>query len=370
MLRSREKPLKLSCTNLRWFCFEHARLRHLPESSKIPRQLEEPNTEALILEQRAALLTAVCNGVEQFPAAANELGNHEEAGPIDARLAVDEALAASSISRRLMCVCERTLCSVIPVSVCCVSCVRVKTHSKSHASRANAFAPLAAPCCARRAMAHLYSDLAAKSLYTDRKFMGGQKQWQRQLEESTTLYVGNLSFYTTEEQLYAMFGRVGEVKRIIMGLDRNTKTPCGFCFVEYHRRADTEDAVRYISGCKLDDRILRVDYDGGFVEGRQYGRGRSGGQVRDEYRTDYDAGRGGWGKAIENDEGGGNLAAPRRMSMPPAMGSGSAEPTAAGETAAADRGRTEEEPSAKRSRQEEANPRFRADKGDDDDDDD
>ena len=52
------------------------------------------------------------------------------------------------------------------------------------------------------------------------------------------------------------------------------------------------------------------------------------------------------------------------------MGSGSAEPTAAGETAAADRGRTEEEPSAKRSRQEEANPRFRADKGDDDDEDD
>ena len=87
VLRSREKPLKLSCTNLRWFCFEHARLRHLPESSKIPRQLEELNTEALILEQRAALLTAVCNGVEQFPAAANELGNHEEAGPIDARLA-------------------------------------------------------------------------------------------------------------------------------------------------------------------------------------------------------------------------------------------------------------------------------------------
>ena len=214
-------------------------------------------------------------------------------------------------------------------------------------------------------MAHFYSDLAAKSLYTDRKFMGVQKQWQRQLEESTTLYVGNLSFYTTEEQLYAMFGRVGEVKRIIMGLDRNTKTPCGFCFVEYHRRADTEDAVRYISGCKLDDRILRVDYDGGFVEGRQYGRGRSGGQVRDEYRTDYDAGRGGWGKAIENVDAAGELTAPRRMSMPPAMaaecgadgsgrdGGGRSRPHRGGAI-------------AKRSRQEEANPRFRADKGDDD----
>ena len=148
-------------------------------------------------------------------------------------------------------------------------------------------------------MAHLYRDLSVKSLYTDRKYNGGQRGWQQQIEQSTTLYIGNLSFYTTEEQLYALFGRVGEVRRIIMGLDRNTKTPCGFCFVEYHRRTDTEDAIRYIGGCKLDDRIVRVDWDGGFVEGRQYGRGRSGGQVREEYRTDYDAGRGGWGKAVE-----------------------------------------------------------------------
>ena len=97
---------------------------------------------------------------------------------------------------------------------------------------------------------------------------------------------------------------------MIMGLDRYQKTPCGFCFVEFHHRESTEDALRLISGCKLDERIIRVgeawpvaralplprrrrrcsrcascaaspcaDWDGGFVEGRQYGRGRSGGQV-------------------------------------------------------------------------------------------
>lgn len=83
---------------------------------------------------------------------------------------------------------------------------------------------------------------------------------------SSTVYVGNLSFFTTgelsvkrlfrslptagqtsaeadlgaflrglgraEEQIYELFSRVGDVKRIIMGLDRNNKTPCGFCFVE------------------------------------------------------------------------------------------------------------------------------------------
>ena len=38
----------------------------------------------------------------------------------------------------------------------------------------------------------------------------------------------------------------------------------------------------------------------GFQEGRQFGRGKHGGQVRDEYRTDYDPGRGGYGKLVES----------------------------------------------------------------------
>jgi hypothetical protein len=37
--------------------------------------------------------------------------------------------------------------------------------------------------------------------------------------------------------------------------------------------------VKYISGTILDDRPIRVDFDWGFQEGRQWGRGRSGGQV-------------------------------------------------------------------------------------------
>lgn len=56
---------------------------------------------------------------------------------------------------------------------------------------------------------------------------------------------------------------------------------------------------RYVNGTRLDDRLIRVDWDAGFIEGRQYGRGKSGGQVRDEYRTDYDAGRGGYGKLLQ-----------------------------------------------------------------------
>ena len=54
-----------------------------------------------------------------------------------------------------------------------------------------------------------------------------------------------------------------------------------------------------MNGTRLDDRLIRVDWDAGFIEGRQYGRGKTGGQVRDEYRTDYDAGRGGYSKLLQ-----------------------------------------------------------------------
>ncbi|KAH7258198.1 nuclear cap binding complex subunit [Fusarium solani] len=124
------------------------------------------------------------------------------------------------------------------------------------------------------------------------------------LANATTLYVGNLSFYTTEEQVYELFSKCGEIKRLVMGLDRFSKTPCGFCFVEYYTHQDALDCLKYIGGTKLDERIIRTDLDPGFEEGRQYGRGKSGGQVRDEYREDFDEGRGGVGRAIQSDQGG------------------------------------------------------------------
>ncbi|ESW21805.1 hypothetical protein PHAVU_005G100900 [Phaseolus vulgaris] len=150
-------------------------------------------------------------------------------------------------------------------------------------------------------MALLFKDPSKLSAYRDRRFPGTQEDFEHALLTSTTVYVGNMSFYTTEEQVYELFTRAGEIKKIIMGLDKNTKTPCGFCFVLYYSREDTEDACKYISGTILDDRLIRVDFDWGFQDGRQWGRGRSGGQVRDEYRTDYDPGRGGYGKLVQKE---------------------------------------------------------------------
>jgi nuclear cap-binding protein subunit 2 len=96
-------------------------------------------------------------------------------------------------------------------------------------------------------MAYLYSLNAPKTLYRDHKFPGGEEAFRRALELSTTLYVGNLSFFTTEEQIVELFSKCGEIKRVIMGLDRNKKTPCGFCFVELYTREDATDCVKYDS---------------------------------------------------------------------------------------------------------------------------
>ena len=137
------------------------------------------------------------------------------------------------------------------------------------------------------------------SSYRDQHFKGSRVDQERLLQQTSTIYVGNLNFYTTEEQIYELFGRCGDVKRVIMGLDKFKKTPCGFCFVEYYTREDAESSVRFLNGTRLDDRIIRTDWDAGFVEGRQYGRGKTGGQVRDEYRRDFDLGRGGYGKIVQ-----------------------------------------------------------------------
>jgi nuclear cap-binding protein subunit 2 len=152
-------------------------------------------------------------------------------------------------------------------------------------------------------MQHFVQPLDASSPYKDKFYPGSQAEYERDMHSSSTVYVGNLSFYTTEEQIFALFSMAGPVKRIIMGLDRNSKTPCGFCFVEYEQQEYALNSLKYISGTKLDERVIRVDLDPGFRDGRQFGRGKSGGQVRDDHRIDYDVGRGGWGYGKSDNHG-------------------------------------------------------------------
>eukprot|EP01083_Nonionella_stella_P126613 383312_1 len=137
-------------------------------------------------------------------------------------------------------------------------------------------------------MAFLYQDGDGISPYIKaRQRFYSPEGWHQlitSIQTSSTLYIGNLSFFTEELQIYTLFSLVAPVKRVIMGLNKVTKSPCGFCFVEYFTNEEAVLARRYLDHMKLDGRIIRVDMDPGFEEGRQYGRGKSGGQVRDFHR--------------------------------------------------------------------------------------
>jgi nuclear cap-binding protein subunit 2 len=147
-------------------------------------------------------------------------------------------------------------------------------------------------------MAHLFVDLNPSTHYWDKRSGLSRDEWFQRLLNSTTLYVGNLSFYTTEDQIYELFSKAGRVNRVVMGLNRFKKSPCGFCFVEFGNHDNAARAISLLSGTMLDDRPIRADWDAGMEEGRQFGRGQTGDQWRDDFRDDYDAARGGQGRAL------------------------------------------------------------------------
>lgn len=114
------------------------------------------------------------------------------------------------------------------------------------------------------------------------------EEYKARLKISTTLYVGNLSFYTNETQLIEFFSKCGEVKNLIMGLNKIQKQPCGFCFVMYGSREEASLAIDTLNMAWIDGRQVRIDWDYGFKQGRQFGRGqKTGGQVRDEVKPEF-----------------------------------------------------------------------------------
>ena len=57
---------------------------------------------------------------------------------------------------------------------------------------------------------------AELSSYRDQHFRGTRNEQEKLLRQSTTLYIGNMSFFTTEEQVFELFGKCGDVKRVVM----------------------------------------------------------------------------------------------------------------------------------------------------------
>ncbi len=73
------------------------------------------------------------------------------------------------------------------------------------------------------------------------------------------LYVGNLSYNTTEDDLRTLFTQAGQVASVAVIKDRDTGTSKGFAFVEMNTQAEAQKAVSMLNGFNLEDRELKVN---------------------------------------------------------------------------------------------------------------
>ena len=72
------------------------------------------------------------------------------------------------------------------------------------------------------------------------------------------LFVGNLSYGTTEADLRTYFGTVAPPSQVVLPVDRETGRPRGFAFVEFAERAHAEDAIQRFNGQVFNGRPLAV----------------------------------------------------------------------------------------------------------------
>lgn len=73
------------------------------------------------------------------------------------------------------------------------------------------------------------------------------------------LYVGNLSYNTTQDTLYAEFGAHGQVEEVAVITDRETGRPRGFAFVTMKNDQEARAAIESINGAEIDGRTVTVN---------------------------------------------------------------------------------------------------------------
>lgn len=98
----------------------------------------------------------------------------------------------------------------------------------------------------------------------------------------TNIFVGNLSYQTSQEELEAAFNQFGAVERVSIVRDRETGQPRGFAFVEMTNSNEASDAIAALNGHNLNGRNINVnearpreERSGGRGNGNRGGFGRA-----------------------------------------------------------------------------------------------
>jgi RNA recognition motif-containing protein len=75
----------------------------------------------------------------------------------------------------------------------------------------------------------------------------------------TNIFVGNLSYQVTQDELHAAFSQYGAVERVSIVTDRDTGQPRGFAFVEMTNRNEAENAINALNGQQIAGRAMNVN---------------------------------------------------------------------------------------------------------------
>jgi cold-inducible RNA-binding protein len=75
----------------------------------------------------------------------------------------------------------------------------------------------------------------------------------------TNIFVGNLSYQTTEQELEAAFANYGTVERASVVRDRETGQPRGFAFIEMTNKNEAVKAIQALDGQDMNGRAIKVN---------------------------------------------------------------------------------------------------------------
>ena len=124
---------------------------------------------------------------------------------------------------------------------------------------------------------------------------------------ASKVFVGNLNFNTTKEEVQALFSQVGELRDVFLPIDRESGRKRGFAFVEFTSDEDAQKAIEKFNGYELSGRPLRVNAaeDRPRSSGPRPSYGGGGGGYGGGGGGDYSGGSGGGGNDFDGGYGGG-----------------------------------------------------------------
>jgi len=99
----------------------------------------------------------------------------------------------------------------------------------------------------------------------------------KELPISSRVFVGNLQYETSAQELETLFSQVGKVVEVVLPVDRMTDRPRGFAFVEFGDASAVAEAINRFDGTEFGGRMLQVSEARERAPRAPFGGGDSGG---------------------------------------------------------------------------------------------